>query len=189
MDIDAFILIGGRSSRFGTDKAFYEIDGEILALRASGTIRRAFPGISVSFIAASEDQFGIKTDVLDGPLVFDIKNGVGAWSGLHAALHHSRAEWTLVLACDLPFVTPQVLRELADMRFSDIDAVVPSQDGQVFQPLCAIYRTEPSLRIVDESLADEKAPPIRSLFSLLRTLILNMEGNVLRNVNTPTDLD
>jgi len=189
MDIDAFILIGGRSSRFGTDKAFYEIEGEPLALRASRTIRKAFPGISISFVASSEDQFGIKTDVLDGPLVFDIKKGVGAWSGLHAALHHSQADWTLVLACDLPFVTSQILRELADIRASDIDAVVPNQDERGLQPLCAIYRTEPSLRIVNESLTDEKAPPLQSLFKLLRTSILDVEENALRNVNTPADLE
>ena len=35
MDIDAFILIGGRSSRLGTDKAFVELDGQTLAARAA----------------------------------------------------------------------------------------------------------------------------------------------------------
>ena len=35
MDIDAYILIGGHSSRLGTDKAFVEIDGMTLAIPAS----------------------------------------------------------------------------------------------------------------------------------------------------------
>ncbi len=44
MDVDAFILIGGRSSRFGTDKAFAEFSGQTLAERAAKAVELGLTG-------------------------------------------------------------------------------------------------------------------------------------------------
>ena len=57
--IDAYILIGGRASRFGSDKAIAEFGGETLAERALATAREALPECRLSFVARNEAQFAI----------------------------------------------------------------------------------------------------------------------------------
>src|SRR2546423_5271067 len=105
MDIDAFILIGGRSSRLGTDKAFVELGGETLAKRALRTIEGALSPQHISFVAASDTQFEDHIPfALERPIVADLKPGFGAWSGVHAALAYATTGWAFVLACDMPFI-------------------------------------------------------------------------------------
>jgi molybdopterin-guanine dinucleotide biosynthesis protein A len=70
-----------------------------------------------------------------------------------------------------------------------IDAVVPRQPDGRLQPLCAIYRTETTRRLVEklvESATD--LPPLSNIFEQLRTRVITVVGDELRNVNTPADL-
>jgi len=188
MDVDVFILIGGRSSRFGSDKAFFEFEGEALAARMARVARMAHPGARLRFLAASDEQFGAKTVELDASTVFDVKTGFGAWSGVHAALSHSGAEWTLILACDLPFVSEDLLKRLSEECSDSVDAVVARQFDSRLQPLCAIYRTKKALPIAELVLTREVLPPLASIFERVPTAIIDADPEMLRNINSPTDL-
>jgi molybdopterin-guanine dinucleotide biosynthesis protein A len=189
MYLEAFILIGGRSSRFGTDKAFAEFEGETLAMKAAKTVEMAFPGIDARFVAASEGQFAQHGEALLRTLVIDEKPGFGAWSALHAALFYSNAEWTLVLACDLPFVTADLLQTLAGEALNDVDAVVPRPPDGRLQPLCAIYRTKTVRNAVENAMQEgRRLRPLTSIFENVPTVIIDADPDVLRNVNTPDDL-
>lgn len=190
MDLEAFILIGGRSTRYGSDKAFAEFEGESLASRAARIVEAAFPGVRTTFIAATEEQFGIETRRLDRPVVFDRRPGFGAWSGLYTALFYSKAEWTLLLACDLPFMTKGYLRRVADERTTEVDAIVSRDaDGRI-QPLCAMYRSSAVRDLVERESSNnaERLPPLRDLFAEIRATFVDAADGELRNVNTPSDL-
>ncbi|HTH50305.1 MAG TPA: molybdenum cofactor guanylyltransferase [Pyrinomonadaceae bacterium] len=189
MDLEAFILIGGRSTRFGRDKAFVEFKGETLAGRVARVVQSAFPDRAIHFVAASENQFGSKIKDLEWPVVYDRRSGFGGWSAVDAALTNSRSEWTLVLACDLPFVTPELLRSLANEESDDVDAVVPRQTDGRLQPLCAFYRTSPAGRAVGDIFAQGgRLPPLVSIFDELTHSVVAAGDDVLRNVNSPADL-
>jgi len=189
MDVDVFILIGGRSSRFGSDKAFFEFEGEALAARMARVARMAHPGAQVRFLAASGAQFGEKTTELGAPAVFDLRPGSGAWSGVHAALSCSQAEWTLILACDLAFVTAEFLRSLLENAMENVDAVVPRQPDGKLQPLCAVYRTHAVRPIVEKNIdSGGRLPPLASIFESLPTAIIDVDPEMLRNINSPADL-
>jgi len=189
MEIDAFVLIGGRSSRFGSDKAFAEIDGESLAERVARIIEQAFPGVSVKFIAADEAQFRGQTERLRRPVLFDSKPGYGTWSGVHTALSNSRAEWTLVIACDLPFISAEFLRRLASEAAGDVDAIAARQSDGRLQPLCSIYRTATVDPLIQHEIEREERPrPLTSVFAHVPIAIVDADAAVLRNVNSPGDL-
>ncbi len=188
MDVEAFILIGGRSNRFGSDKAFFEFDGTALASKAAATVETAFPGISVTFVAASEDQFGIRSTSLERPVIVDLRKGFGAWSGVDAALSRSGAAWTLVLACDLPFVTPEFLNLLARSTDENVQAVIPRQPDRRLQPLCGFYKTREVRSVVRDIIEKGDIPPLSSLFHKLPTTFIDAGPDVLRNVNSPADL-
>lgn len=195
---DAFILIGGRSSRFGSDKAFADFDGQTLARHSAETVEQAISPISIRFVAGFENQFGAGAILsLGRGMVTDLKPGFGAWSGMHAALAYSSSEWTFVLACDLPYVSGELLKKLVDLTDDDIDAVVPRQPDGRLQPLCAFYRRDVVLEEVERQLAGaRRMARLTDLTSTLRTRILERaeyseyQGSeqFFVNINSITDL-
>lgn len=198
MDIDAFILIGGQSSRFGSPKAFAELDGQTLAARAARTVETAISPRSLRFVVGSEIQFPSELVFgLGRPVVADLKPGFGAWSGLHTAVACSSSEWTIVLACDLPFVSAEFIGKLAALTVEDVDAIVPRQTDERPQPLCAFYRRSAVLPEIEARLAGSKQlPGITAMFSAFKARIvepneyseLQGSGKFFVNVNCIGDL-
>jgi molybdopterin-guanine dinucleotide biosynthesis protein A len=113
-NIEAFILIGGRSSRLGTDKAFVELGGRTLAERAVENIRRGLSPERITMVAGNSTQFAIEAITADTPFIFDLVEGRGPIGGLHAALSYARTPWIFVLACDYPFVSSELIGLLAE---------------------------------------------------------------------------
>jgi molybdopterin-guanine dinucleotide biosynthesis protein A len=112
--------------------------------------------------------------------------------GLVSALAAAHAERVLVLATDLPLVTPELVLGL--VAWPEADAVVP-RPGDLPQPLCAVYRREPVLRAARErllagrlalqGLLDDLAPAWVGPADLAR---LDPAGHALLNVNDVRDL-
>lgn len=198
MDLDAFILIGGRSSRLGTDKAFVELGGKTLAELAANTIDAALKPQHIAFVAASDTQFRDRIPfALDHPVITDLMPGFGAWSGLHAALAYARTEWALVMACDLPFLSAEYLKRLAALIDDEHDAVLSIQPNGQAQPLCALYRVRPVLAQVGSMLdAGRSLPPLALLFSDIRTRTMASDeyddmpeaDTMFLNINAESDL-
>ncbi len=193
-----FILIGGRSSRFGTDKALVEFEGELLATRAARIVETALGFAPATLIAAGKDQFDPEAlSKLDRSVVFDLKPGNGVWSGLHAALCSTQKEWLYLSACDNPFLTSEFLRRLASGIADSFDAVVPRQPDLRLQPLCSLYRVRAALPIVESVLAGGgRIPALTTIFDGLRTHILEPEtysglenaDKFFLNINSPADM-
>ena len=198
MDIDAFILIGGRSERFGRDKAFVEFEGETLAARAARIVESGLSPLHLRFVASAEDQFAAQlVFALGKPVVTDLKPGFGAWSGVHAALAYARAEWAFVAACDLPLVTEGGLRTLASKLSADVDAIIPRQPDGRLQPLCAFYRAAAVRPVVDELLSVNRSlPALGTIAELVNTRIVEADElrtssnahDFFHNVNTEGDV-
>jgi molybdopterin-guanine dinucleotide biosynthesis protein A len=198
MDLDAFILIGGRSSRLGVDKAFVELDGKTLAARSAKTIELALLPSRTNFVVSSEEQFNCDVlSTLGNPVITDQKPGFGAWSGIDAALVNARSEWIFILACDLPFLTAELLQLLACFANGDSEAVVPRQSDGRLQPLCAFYRTQPARSVLETLFSSQRSlPPLNTIFDDLKTRIVEPDeyghlrnaGNLFLNINTGNDL-
>jgi molybdopterin-guanine dinucleotide biosynthesis protein A len=78
------------------------------------------------------------------PVIPDLRPGDGALGALRTAVHAAETDRTLVMACDMPFVTEALLRYLVDAgRAADI-AIPRTRRG--YEPLCATY----SRRCADE---------------------------------------
>lgn len=128
-----YVLAGGHSTRMGRDKATLPWDGGTLLSHALDRLRLVCGAVAISSGAAP------RYEDAGAPLVLDDPSGAGPLGGLAAVLAHARTPLALVLAVDLPFVTPELLRFLLDSA-GGADAVVPvTGDGP--HPLCAVYRT------------------------------------------------
>ena len=74
--------------------------------------------------------------------------GAGALGGIYTGMEAAGSDWALVVACDLPFISPPLLRYLAGQRRRDgVDAVVPVI-GDRPEPTHALYsrRCLPAIR-------------------------------------------
>jgi molybdopterin-guanine dinucleotide biosynthesis protein A len=64
----------------------------------------------------------------------------GPLGGIHAALAQTSTDLNLIVAVDLPFLRPELLRYLIAQAHSSVALAVVPRSGERLQPLCAIYR-------------------------------------------------
>lgn len=130
LDLSAYVLAGGRSSRMGQDKALMELGGLPLIAHAVNKLRRVCPNVHI----LSERE-----ELADyAPLVPDRNTGCGPMGGLEAALVHSSTEWNLFLPVDMPFFPVEIMfdQKLSENTRARLFVV----DG-VPQPLfCLLHR-------------------------------------------------
>lgn len=186
------ILAGGQSRRFGSPKAGALVDGAPMIERVRQALEAVLPDLVV--IADPGDEHlprGL-------PAIGDLRPGLGPVGGIHTALHRARDRerpGAVCVACDMPFLSAGLLRELiARAMRSSADTVASERPaGSGLEPLCAYYavRCLPRIECYTESGG-------RSLVGLLETLrveALPLEelrrfgdpGLLLLNVNTPAD--
>ena len=132
------ILAGGRNVRYGALKALETVGGERIIDRA----RTALLHVAPELILIANDPDAYREVGL--PMRPDAVPGLGALGGIHAALAWARDEGrdgVVVIACDMPFVSPALLERLIDDA-TEADVVVPESPGRRgVEPLCAFYST------------------------------------------------
>ncbi|MGD9631584.1 MAG: molybdenum cofactor guanylyltransferase [Pyrinomonadaceae bacterium] len=191
IEVRPYILIGGRSSRFGRDKATFEFEGEILAARAARIAETAFEGTAAKFVSRTNGNF------LDRAMIADVYPGRGAAGAIHAALADASTGWIFVLACDLPLVTPEFIRALYKLIDDEHGCVVPVQPDGRWQPLCAFYQAEICLETFENAAAlTGKHPSLRAIAAAVRPSAVEFaaysslanSAELLKNLNTFSDL-
>ncbi len=147
------VLAGGQSKRLGRDKAEVKLGGRTLAHRAISTLREVFSRVAL----VSPPRQGLNLQGVE--VVPDLEAGLGPLGGISTAIRWAEGRSIFVLACDLPFVSSDLVRHICDWPRSNESptsglgnpvARVPRWMGHL-QPLCALYRTE-ALEHVDRAL-------------------------------------
>jgi molybdopterin-guanine dinucleotide biosynthesis protein A len=183
------VLAGGRSRRMGADKAALPIEGEPLLRRVVGRLRLALPAVLV--VGPAE----LALLVPGVRVVLDSRPGMGPLAGLEAAFAASETPRAFVVACDMPFVAPVLVRAMADYaaaKAQDADAVV-LRSGEGVEPLHAVYSAT-CLPIVTE-LLDAGTRSLHELLVRLHVVEfpageatrLDPSGLSAFNANTPTE--
>lgn len=182
------ILAGGRASRFGgTVKALLPLgDARIIDRQLA-----ALAGlVDETFVVANDPgpfaAMGLR-------VVPDRVSGAGALGGLLTAIADSAAPATIVLACDLPFVTAAFLSFLAAECRGDV-ALPRTADG--YHPLCACW-SRGALPEIERRVAAGGLRIVDALSALRVREIGPGEvarfdrpaGTLLFNVNTPHDYE
>ena len=184
--IEGFILTGGASSRMGRDKSRLLFEGQtfvqLIAKELSSVAKL------VTTIGKASEKAGLKL-----PSASDVHKNWGALGGVHAAISACQADWALVVACDLPFVTAALFARLASLR-DDFEAVAAIQSDDRPQPLCALYRTAPCLTMAEMLINSGERKPVALLQSVRTRWVPFSELEDLPgaqrffdNINTPQD--
>jgi molybdenum cofactor guanylyltransferase len=163
------LLVGGASTRFGSDKALAIVDGETLAERAWRLLGDACDERIAVGKQEQELPFPVLRDESDvrAPLV-------GIVTGLRAARH----DVAVVIPVDMPRLTPAALRTLAD---ACEDAAVPPTG-----PLPGAYAKR-SLPVLERALAAGRLR-LRDALAELDVATVALAPQLLENVNTPGDV-
>lgn len=191
-NIKPYILIGGKSSRFGTDKATFEYEGEMLGARAVRITETAFTDQLATFVSRTCGSF------LGRRMIADLYPDRGAAGAIHAALSDARDGWMFILACDLPLVTPDFIEQLSEHTKNDHGCIIPVQFDGRWQPLCALYNVQKCLKTFEHAITDDgKHSSLRAIVAGLDPRIVDfsefvaMSGadRMLMNVNSMADLE
>jgi len=180
-DRAAWVLVGGRSSRMGSDKARAESKGRAMALRVADKAAVVCPSVALVGDPALYGDLGL-------PVIADRFPGQGPLAGIEAALAATRVDANIIIACDMPSLRENLLEELFT---PDADCVLPRHDDGKLEPLCAVYR-----RSCHPVIREALQAGIRKVTDALRLLegsglairyIRVSNPSLFANLNTPED--
>jgi molybdopterin-guanine dinucleotide biosynthesis protein A len=192
-DVEGFILVGGQSSRMGSDKSQLVFGEQTGVERIAAALRPLTDRVRLVGSRVQAEAVGLET-------IPDTHERWGALGGIHAALVACGSEWAVIAACDLPLVSTELFSRLwrltRQTARAEIDATVPIQHDERPQPLCAIYRRESCVEAARELIAEGEHKP-RALLAKVRTRwvefreLADLPGseNFFLNVNTPDDYE
>ena len=186
-DLTAFILAGGKSTRMGADKAFLEVQGRTLLTRALELARSVAGEVRIVGDRAKFAAFA--------PVVEDVFPNCGPLGGIHAALRASQTDLNLMLAVDLPLISPKLLQYLITRARDASATVTAARANGGWQPLCAVYRrefadaAEQALQSGNYKIATLFLPSCTQLVSEEQLGSAGFRTDIFRNVNTPAELD
>jgi molybdopterin-guanine dinucleotide biosynthesis protein A len=174
------VLAGGDSRRMGRPKALLPVGGVTLV---EWVVARLAPGFAHLLVAAREpDQLPM---ALRSHLVRDLHAGAGPLAGVEAALAASPHDIVVAVACDMPAVTPDLVRRLAAEAGGPYDAAVPRVGGRP-EPACAAYRQSTAGPIA-AALREGRLRAAGALDDLRVRWLDGEDPALFANLNTPED--
>jgi len=181
------ILAGGMSSRFGSNKAFAEINGTPLIKKVVNAMGAVFGELII--IANSPQDYSF----LNIPVHEDMIKGFGPLGGIYTGLQKMPGQFGFFVACDMPFLNGNLIRYITDVTNDDLDAVVPRVDWKM-EPLHALY-SKNCIHAIKE-LIDAGECMISKFFQAIRVRFINEQeirkyDPMLRsffNINRPGEL-
>ena len=195
MDKSAIILAGGVSSRFGQDKGLLQLANKPLIKHVLDAISTLVDEKMV--VASSKVQAENYAKVLgsDVNVLIDVDDGHGPLVGALTGFKEAHERYALLLSCDTPFVSRDVVSLLFEMCINR-NAVIPRWPNGYIEPLQAVYCTKPAYEAAKNALSEGKLN-MQSMVDRLRgvryvsTLVLeqlDLELRTFFNINTLLDL-
>ena len=170
----AIILAGGRSTRMNGDKGLKELCGKALV----NHVIRQLAGHTdeVFLIVGTEEQREAYSNVVDQGVVIvkDLFSEGSPLVGAITGLRHASGEYAFIAACDMPFVSGEVVESLFRSGEGHDGAVYQWPNGWI-EPLLAVYRVVPSLEKALELYASGDLRVRRILQNLPDVRMIPME--------------
>ena len=189
--VKSYVLAGGASSRFGSDKALAEVQGKSMVARTVDLLSKVCENVAI-VAQKNKSCDGTARTIVDrwpgqGPLggiltaLLDVKQEVG------------EGEAALIVSCDMPFLTEEWLRFLAERTLeSQAEAVVP-KSGHGWEPLCSCWRVSAAEIVVP--LFEAGTRKVTEALNVLHVEVLDEKdwkrfdtsGRLFWNMNTAAD--
>ena len=180
-NISVAVLAGGKSSRMGQDKGLLSVGGKKMIEWVLNSAVAITPNV---FIVANKLEY----HGFSYPCFPDEIADCGPMGAIFTALKKSESERVMVLSCDIPLMSTDVLKQLKE-NMGDEDVLVASYAGEL-QPLCAIYDKK-CLNYLKNAISKSNFK-LKTALRELNTKTVVFTGkrykNAFLNANTPEDL-
>jgi molybdopterin-guanine dinucleotide biosynthesis protein A len=182
MNVTGVILAGGKSSRMGQDKGLLLLNNQPLVKHVIQTLK---PITNQIIIISNNDDYKI----FGYPVFGDIFKGKGPVGGIHTALTHSQTKKNIIISCDTPFVSVELLTYL--LKQSIKFQVTVAEFNNKIHPLIGVYHQ--SIKSTFKSNLDKNQLKLMLVNQSLNCNIVKMDGKfndkkLFYNINTPSDL-
>lgn len=170
MTILGAVLAGGRSRRFGSDKADALLGGRPLIDHAIASLAAHVDAL----VLCGRERAGV-TCLADRP-----GGGEGPLAGLNAALHHAAARGhahVLSIGCDMPLFPAAAAAAL----IGDGPAIIAGQHLLGYWPSALAP-------LLEAHLAAGEDRSVRGWLARVHPRVVMLPGPPLPNINTPADL-
>ena len=188
MRVTGVIQAGGKSTRMGgRPKALMELGGRRIIDRVADVLRAVTDHLLI--VTNTPDAYAS----LGLPMVPDVFPDHGSLGGIYSGLRAAPGDAAFTVACDMPFLVPDVARLVID-RAALADVVLPISGGR-FETLHACY-AKSCLGPIEQRLRDGRLK-IAGFFDEVRVLTIPEEevarfrrpDLLFMNVNTPEELE
>lgn len=185
--VAGLVLAGGRSVRFGGEKAVALLDGKPLLAWAAERLRSVCANVAANVRPGTEAEAVARS--LGLPVLHDeAGDAMGPLAGVKVGLIWAGEQGARTLAvspCDAPSLPDDLYRRLLE-RAEGGAALAETSDGR--QPLCAVWPVS-ALPAVREALAGGAHPPTWQLLERLGARKERFERpEQFANINTRADL-
>ncbi len=185
-NIAGVILAGGKSSRFGSNKALAVVQGKPMISHAIETLEALFT--EHLLVTNSPEEY-----VFTGwHTTLDIYPGAGPLAGIHAALTRVKSDRIFVVGCDMPFLNSKLIRFICK-QYPNADVVIPETENGM-EPLHALYHKECLVPIAVDLQAGQRR--LQHFLAKIKTAMipwqeiadLDPDQMSFRNINYQHDL-
>jgi molybdenum cofactor guanylyltransferase len=190
MNVTGIILAGGKSLRFGRNKAVEVIGGETLVARV---IKNLSPVTNRIVVVTNGDNNSF-SNIKSIEVAADIYPAKGPLGGIYTGLSASKTVTNIVVACDMPFLNTTLLKYMIGL-LPGFDAVIPRWTNNQIEPLHGIYSTN-CMRVMKDHLENNRLS-ISDYLNQIRVLYFeekefkkfDPEFLSFFNVNNQADID
>jgi len=172
----------------GRNKALMRLDGEPLIARLAKTLAGSQRLGELLLITNTPSDY----EFLKLPMYADAKPGAGPLGGIYTALLRARFDRALVVACDMPFISAELVEYLCQNGVNHEAFALESEKD--VEPLCAVY-AKSCLPVIEQHLRDNRLK-VSDFYDEVDAKIMRFDPslpfykpNLLANVNTPEEFE
>ncbi|OFY96881.1 MAG: hypothetical protein A3K10_07320 [Bacteroidetes bacterium RIFCSPLOWO2_12_FULL_31_6] len=180
MKIGAIILAGGKSSRMGTDKGLLLLNGKSMVAYVLDTLKQITDDIIIISNNAAYEVYKV-------PVYEDLIKDAGPLAGTYTGLIYSKHDKNIVVSCDAPFISVELLNLLIEKR-KNYDATIATHFNKT-HPIIGIYDKKCVPTFKNELEQNQRKIKIALEKVNLQLIAVNQfDKKVFTNVNTPIEL-
>lgn len=181
MSIPVYLLAGGKSRRFGSDKARAALRGKPLMMHVAESLSVAASRVTVvADVAGKYDDLGFRT-------IGDVVPGAGPMGGLLTALRDCDEPWLLLAPCDFVGIQQGWIEHLLEETRDGFEAVVFR--GDRWQPMPGLYHASLADRIERQLQSAQRSMTFLLDHADVRVCPLPRDWPAHAGINTTDELD
>lgn len=180
--LTAFILCGGKSSRMQSEKGLVLFQNKPFIEHIIKAVSRITENIK---LITNNKEY----DYLTFQKIPDIITDKGPLGGIYTALINSETEFNLILSCDIPLISTELLSELISKKNEEAEITVLASESRM-HPLIGIYAKK--VLPVIKSAIDNDDLKMMNLIAKIPHQIITIEESEnfhLTNINSVDELN